>query len=426
MSGNEWMSNVLAASGKGPESDVGSLWGDITHPGRVIKRTVNVAKETVSKVGQGNIRGAVKGVGRHASATSRDIAAGLSGVPAVGPGLHALYQLSPAVQITLAANIAAGKRIDRAAYEALKTRIKAYQDIAPYAQTVISFVPGVGQGISGAIGAANALSKGQPISEAMIQGVRGALPGGPMAQAAFDVAVAGIQGKPLTEVALSALPLDPEQKKLVIASALAAKDIAEGKNVSESLYTRGRVLLPPEAQKALDIGVAIAQGQKLQKIAKDQIVQTLPQLVAIGAHEIGGDEVLKSGLDALKNNPEVAKGFATGVGFLKHKATPAALIEIRKNLPPAVKKGFDIAASAQVGKVALPLPKKIPPAQRFGYYVTQGLHGGNPKTNAAMAETLIKHPEVKKGMKAAAREINHKNKKKQGFWQWLKDVLEIG
>jgi len=52
--------------------------------------------------------------------------------------------------------------------------------------SVISLVPGVGSGISAALGAAQALADGRPIDEAIVAGVRTAISGGPMAEMAFD------------------------------------------------------------------------------------------------------------------------------------------------------------------------------------------------------------------------------------------------
>ncbi len=60
---------------------------------------------------------------------------------------------------------------------------------------VAPFVPGVGTGIGAALGAANALASGQPITQVLISAARGALPGGAIAQGAFDVAMNLAKGK---------------------------------------------------------------------------------------------------------------------------------------------------------------------------------------------------------------------------------------
>jgi hypothetical protein len=77
--------------------------------------------------------------------------------------------------------------------------------VLPYVQSVISFVPGVGTGVSAALGAAQALADGRPIDEAIVAAAKGAIPGGPMAQMAFDAAWGLAHGRPIEAAALDAL-----------------------------------------------------------------------------------------------------------------------------------------------------------------------------------------------------------------------------
>lgn len=103
----------------------------------------------------------------------------------------------------------------------------------PIAQTIISFVPGVGAGVNAAIAAGTALAKGQPITDAVIAAAKGAIPGGPLAQQALESAVA----------------------------------IAKGKNVSETVLAAARNQIPggEVAKRAFDTGLALAKGHNLQR-----------------------------------------------------------------------------------------------------------------------------------------------------------------
>lgn len=416
---NEWMTNALLAGGK------------VAHPDEM-------GLEVYDDMGLGFFkrlsRGA-KSIGRAVGGTVRAGSKGISGalraVPAIGPGLDAVWKLNPIVTpINVAANVVAGKRIDKAVYEGLKERIKAYQDIGPYVQTVISVVPAVGPGVSGAIGAANALSKGRPITEALIEGARGALPGGPLAAAAFDMAVAGIQGKPITEIALNALPipLSADQKKMMVSGIMAAKDIADGKRVDEALYDRGKALLPPEAQKALQIGIAIAQGQKLQQIAAREVPKAIPSFFKLGNIRIGANPVLKAGSDVLKSQPQVHNGFLAGLGFMQHKITPPALLSMRSALTGDQKKGFDIAVSTHIGQVAKPQPASVPPKKAFGFYATQGMQGNKAGRKTEMMKTLVKDKDVRIGAGKAVAQIKKEKPKakERGFWAfWHKFITKL-
>ncbi len=102
------------------------------------------------------------------------------------------------------------------------------------------------------------LSKGRPITEAIVQGVRGAVPGGAAGQAVFDVAYAGVSGKPITEVALAAIPIPADQKKLMMEGTKILKDIASGKRVDQVAFNTIMTRVPSEYKHAFQTGMAIA------------------------------------------------------------------------------------------------------------------------------------------------------------------------
>jgi len=151
-------------------------------------------------------------------------------VPIAGKVLQAASKVFTA-PVSIAASIASGERLDHVAVGALKDQLKTVKAIAPYAATVVSFVPGIGTGVAAAISAGAALAEGQSISEAAEAAIRGALPGGALATAGFDAAVR----------------------------------IAKGQNVSQAALESARNLIPPGAgQQAFDIGLAVVTGKKLQ------------------------------------------------------------------------------------------------------------------------------------------------------------------
>ena len=369
---------------------------------------------------------AIKKVGKVVSGATASIGAKIKSVPVVGTGLHAVYKLGPAAVIETTAKIAKGENIEKSVIGHFKGQLNAARDVAPYVQTVVSFVPGVGQGISGAIGAGVALSRGQPISQAIIEGVRGALPGGPVTAAAFDVAMAAAQGKSIDEVALQAIPLPPDQKKMVVQAAMTAKDIASGKNVAKSVYDRGQKLLPPEAQKAMQVAVAMGTAKNIQDAMKKGASEAVPALLYMGVKTIAKDPVLRAGLDTVKNDPDAKKGFEVGSGIAKFKFSPIELNTIRGKLAPEAKKGFDIALSAHVGKITSKkkVPPKADPAVKFGFFAQQGLRIAKPKNKKAMQKTLSQNPKVRAGVIRAVQ-VNNKEKqvRKMGLLARLKYLL---
>lgn len=125
-----------------------------------------------------------------------------------------------------------GENLLAAAKLAMQAGIADVREAARFAAMVAPFVPGIGTGIGAALGAANALASGRPISEAMVAAVRGSIPGGALAQAAFDVST----------------------------------NLVKGQRIDRALVGAARNQLPPgPAQAAFDTGLAIAQGKKLQE-----------------------------------------------------------------------------------------------------------------------------------------------------------------
>lgn len=201
----------------------------------------------------------------------------LKKIPVVGSPLASVYGVAVA-PAALAESIAKGQRIDHALVNNFKDQIKDVKTLAPYVQTVVSFVPGVGQGVAGAMGAAVALANGQPLSEAVLSGIKGALPGGPVAQSAFSAVSAVAQGKNISTAALAALPLPEAQKKALLEATRIAGEIAKGKNVGDVAFSAALKQLPPDVAKAVQVGVAVGHAAKIQthsKLATKKVTKVL-------------------------------------------------------------------------------------------------------------------------------------------------------
>jgi hypothetical protein len=148
-------------------------------------------------------------------------------IPVLGAPLSAIVRLAQS-PLKLADSIAQGNRLDHAVINNIKQQVKDVKTVGPYAQMVISVVPGVGTVAAGAIGAGIALASGQPIDKVIVAGVRGALPGGAIATTIFDASQAALSGKPLAEVGIAALPIDPTAKVAIKTSMKLATDVASG------------------------------------------------------------------------------------------------------------------------------------------------------------------------------------------------------
>lgn len=249
---------------------VGGLFSGIAH---AVSKAAGAATHAVTRAASTVARDAAS-VAQHATRS----------IPVVNTLVKSATNLL-ALPSSVVDQLASGGRVDRVALGALKNSIAQVKAVAPYAQTVIGLVPGVGTGLSGAIGAGLALAQGQSITDALMAGVRGALPGGAAAQAAFDMAHAAMQGKPIDEIALGALPISPSAKQALADGVHVARDLAAGRNVSQAVIDAATRQLPPDIQKAVQIGTALAHAKNLQgAVAAVPMAASLAQQFAAGQH----------------------------------------------------------------------------------------------------------------------------------------------
>lgn len=369
----------------------------------------------------GNPFKAIRSIGKTLSGGIESIGNKLDKVPVVGKGLHGVYSVATG-PISLSAHIASGDRIDHAVMNDFKRNLHAAKDVAPYAQTVVSFVPGVGQGISGAIGAASALAQGRPIGEAMLAAVKSSLPGGPLAKGVFDTALAAAQGKPIDEIAIAALPIPDDQKKIVRQGLAVVNDVAHGKRLDHVLVDNALKALPPEYQKVVSTGIALGHAKNLQDIMKTGAKEAMPGLAEIGLAKINEDPVLSAGLNTLDS--DARSGYKLAAGLSNYKVNPTEFNSIRGRLTPQQKEGFDIASSVHIGRLAKQLPRKIDPKARFGYYAALGMKNAKPANQIAMKQTLGKDSVVSHGMHVARQHIEQgKDLKHATIWQRIVHLL---
>jgi len=272
----------MAMSSVGAPQSVGGLFSSIS------KAFKSVAKAVVPKVIQKAAASVVNVVKKVGTAVTK--------IPVIGTIVKAAGTLAN-LPLQSTAALLDGRRIDRVAVDSFKGALGAAKTLAPYVQTVISFVPGIGQGISAGIGGALALAQGQSITEAMLAAAKGAIPGGPLAQAAFSVASDAMQGKPITQIAINALPIAPQAKQALMSGLQAAKDIAAGKNVATSVLDNAIKNLPPAYQKAVQVGVALGHAKNLQQAA-GAAVQGAAQLATASAAGQAAAKAIASGARA--------------------------------------------------------------------------------------------------------------------------------
>lgn len=369
-------------------------------------------------VGRG-FRDAGKWVGGAVQTAGKGIKAAvgkIGEIPVVGPLLSAGFTLGGANLFITAGEIASGKRLDKAALNHLSREVKSVKAVAPYAQMVLSFVPGVGQGISAGIGAGLALAEGQPITDALVAGVKGAIPGGPLAQAAFDVGMAAIEGKSFDQVAINALPLPDQFKKGINTSIRIAKDLSKGKKVSDALLDEAIRYLPPEGKTAVRVARRAASGEELSAIVFDESLKQLPP---------DAREALTIGIAVSEGKVlQVAQMAALNDSRWKNNLTKAGRHRARRNGVVGAAASLSYQSTQRLGRRA-PSPS-IPSGRRGGGGGSRGRPPSKAKPKPKAKPKKESYASIMKRAKAAGRAAGYKAGHRETYASRLKRAKAAG
>lgn len=244
-------------------------------------------------------------------------------IPIVGGPLHTVLDVGFHIAMgptNLVVAISSGQRIDHAVLNNLKQQLHDFKQVAPYAQMVISIVPGVGTGVSAMLSAGLALSEGQSITDALKAGMIGALPGGPLIKAAVTMGVETIQ------------------------------HVAKGETLNLQTFanTAGGIAssalgLPLAAKNALIAGVAIVggitNGKPLDKAFTDGAINALPLSV----------QAKKAMTDVTAMSLDLAHGKKVDAAFTARITAAAAMLPSTCPLHDSIKTGLDTTRK-QAGK----------------------------------------------------------------------------
>lgn len=249
-------------AGKGAISKVGEHAGKTIAAGAKTVGKVGIGKFTVANVANTATH---VGIGKYnLSNASDELRKGIANVAKIPVLGSIIGVVTPIHLVNAVNNVARGQRVDRAAIQVLENKIRDYKDAAPYAASIVSFVPGIGPGVGAGIAAGAALASGKRWDEIAIEAAKGAIPGGNIAKAVFDASQAAIRGKPLDQIGIAALPIDDKAKAAIAAAIALTKDLAAGKRVDQSLLNRVEDLTAIAGVKG-KAAQAISSGARLTK-----------------------------------------------------------------------------------------------------------------------------------------------------------------
>ena len=371
-------------------------------------------------------------------------------IPIVGGPLKAVFDVSynaamGPVNITIA--IAEGKRIDKVVMSHLKEELKNFKQVAPYAQMVISIVPGIGTGVSASLSAGLALAEGQSITEVLKAGAIGAMPGGPLVKAVVTMNVEIIQHvakgekvdlKTLSEtaggIASSALGLPVAVKNALMTGVSMAGGIASGKPIDKAV-TDGTIKALPVSDsikrtmtEATTLSLDLAHGKRLDYAITTRItnvVKTLPpnnplhdsvKIALAATQKTGGkkgEEILCAALNSGVSDillsvgaktlpPNVQKGIKTGIalgsGVVYQKVRKK---HIGKSLGKLTQSSIELAKTSPFFQEGRKIAGKAGPAATHGFDLGTGLLQQQAKMyDIAVVRNNMK-PNEKKGFDMA-------------------------
>lgn len=346
------------------------------------------------------------------------ISGAIGKIPIVGAPVHtvmsAAYSASMApLQNTVDAAIH-GKNIGKAALDTLHAEIHSVRDVAPYAKMAISLVPGVGTGVSAALGAGMALASGQPIDKALLAGAIDAMPGGAMAHAAASAAAHSVQaaarGEKLSAQSvagtlLNSLPVPPGAKEALMAAGHSVGNLASGKTPPQAPALQQTLrTLPPEVQKAYATGLALGTASVLQ-VKRAQELLSAPVLNKLTESGIQASKAIPAIAEARKLAGSGTHGFDLAQGLLGQHSTPFDIQHLRASLKGADLKGFDMGLATRIGLVANPPRGALSAAAQAGRALVHGIQGLHPQAHSDILKTVQANASASVGGALAAHQI---------------------
>lgn len=417
----------------GDGASFGGLFSSIAH---VVSSGVSTVSHAAVSVASGTanlVSNAAKVAGREIDKAAHSVqdAAGkvsslVAKVPIVGAPLHTVFDAAWHVAmapVNAVVDVAIrGKRIDKVALDGLTTALHDVKAQAPYAQMVVSMVPGIGSGVSAAIGAGTALMNGQPIDKALAEGVLSAVPGGPLGKSLANVGFSTItsvaKGEPINieTIAKSAagsvinnLPIPEGSKQALRMCLVSAAAVAHGQNpvmspeVLDAAFREATKMLPSDATKALQTGLAmgtavVKQGERVVQLAGPTVNKLIESGIQL-AHTLPTVDA------ARKLAGAGTRGFDLAQGLLQQKASTFDIAHYRATLQGEDLKGFDMALAAKIGMVSHPPHPSLSPAARAGHAITLGMQGAPPTNKAAIMTAVGAHPSASVGAKLAVAQV---------------------
>jgi hypothetical protein len=175
----------------------------------------------------------------------------------------------------------------------------------------VSYIPGLGTGVSFLLNAAVSLAQGASVEDAVLDGVGGALPGQPASGAAFNASRALIRGDRVDQAAIAALPVDRSVREVISAAMDIAVAISEGQDMSNAALDELYQRMPENARGAMDLARRAARGERIDDASLQMAMDVVRPRGEAAVNRLIAEAGFQASLDGL--DPNLRIGLQTGL-----------------------------------------------------------------------------------------------------------------
>ena len=122
------------------------------------------------------------------SKATKSLGDDISKIPVVGAPLSAIYDVATdpvTLPLTIADDVAHGDSLGQTIADGIRHEVSKYQAAAPYVESVVALVPGIGGMCASCIAVGVGVAEGQPIDQILVEAAAAQVPGGAFVVAGY-------------------------------------------------------------------------------------------------------------------------------------------------------------------------------------------------------------------------------------------------
>lgn len=330
--------------------------------------------------------------------------------------------------------------------------------VADVAIAVVAFIPALGPLVAIAASFALSLARGKPLTDAVVDSIANAIPGGFLGQTVFRVGEGALSGKSLDEIGIDVLPVPREVKDQIGVYVSVVKTVADGAPLDRAFVASVIAKLPDVRKAAAEAASKVSDAAFVKELStqveaglpketRDDVMTALTKGVSVGQAKILQEQTAKvlanpdflgqaqakasEVLDRQENEflrqakalvpLDAQRGYDVGLSMLAFNFGPYDYGTVKRKLSPAEQTGFDQSFAAIVGKAKVlreqqlatskakvpPAPKppltKVESQEAAAYLVASGLSKASLPSRVGVLTNMADVPAAQVGVSAAIK-----------------------